>query len=106
MRSERGMTMKISASVSMMFRELPLLERFAAAARAGFDGVEIQVIDEGDPAEMAHAARAAGMPVVLMNLPLGYLFAVGPVLSGVPGRDAVLFGISPFFTPFPSSLLF
>src|SRR3546814_9556859 len=88
MRSERGMTMKISASVSMMFRELPLLERFAAAARAGFDGVEIQVIDEGDPAEMAQAARAAGMPVVLMNLPLGDLFAGGPGLSGVPGREA------------------
>ncbi|APL95095.1 hydroxypyruvate isomerase [Sphingobium indicum B90A] len=82
------MTMKISASVSMMFRELPLLERFAAAARAGFDGVEIQVIDEGDPAEMAQAARAAGMPVVLMNLPLGDLFAGGPGLSGVPGREA------------------
>lgn len=80
--------MKISASVSMMFREVPLLDRFAAAADAGFDGVEVQVIDEGDPAEMAAAADAAGMPVVLINLPLGDLLTGGPGLSGVPGREA------------------
>ncbi|AEG48378.1 Hydroxypyruvate isomerase [Sphingobium chlorophenolicum L-1] len=79
--------MKISASISMMFREVPILDRFAAAAKAGFDGVEIQVIDEGDPVEMAGAARAAGMPVVLINLPLGDLFVGGVGLSGVPGRE-------------------
>lgn len=79
--------MKISASVSMMFRELPLLDRFAAVAEAGFDGVEVQVIDEGAPVAMAQAARAANMPVVLVNLPLGDLFAGGMGLSGVPGRE-------------------
>ncbi len=82
------MTLKIGASVSMMFRELPLLDRFAAAAEAGFDGVEIQFIDEGDPAEMTRAARTAHIPVVLINLPLGDLMTGGPGLSGVPGREA------------------
>jgi hydroxypyruvate isomerase len=80
--------MKISASLSMMFREHALLDRFAAAAEAGFDGFEIQVIDEGEPAAMARAAAATGRPVVLINLPLGDLFAGGAGLSGVPGREA------------------
>ncbi len=82
------MTLRISASVSMMFRELPLTDRFAAAADAGFDGVEVQFIDEGEPVAMARAARASNMPVVLINLPLGDLFAGGAGLSGVPGREA------------------
>lgn len=79
--------MKISGSVSMMFREYPLLDRFAAAADAGFDGVEIQFIDEGAPAEMARAANAANIPVVLINLPLADLLTGGPGLSGVPDRE-------------------
>lgn len=82
------MTRKIGASVSMMFRELALLDRFAAVADAGFDGVEIQLIDEGDPAAMARAARAAGMDVALINLPLGDLITGGNGLSGVAGREA------------------
>lgn len=82
------MTLKIGASVSMMFRELPLLDRFAAAADAGFDGVEIQFIDEGDAIAMARAARAARMPVVLVNLPLDDVMGGGDGLSGVPGREA------------------
>ena len=72
----------------MMFRELPLLERFGAARAAGFGGVEIQFIEEGDPAAMARAARAAGVEVVLINAEMGDLRAGGPGLSGVPGREA------------------
>lgn len=32
----------IAADLSTLFREVPLLERFEAARRRGFDGVEIQ----------------------------------------------------------------
>jgi hydroxypyruvate isomerase len=71
-----------------MFRELPLLDRFAAAKAAGFEGVEIQVPGEGNPAEMARAARLAGIPVVLINVDLGDYLQGGPGLSGVPGREA------------------
>jgi hydroxypyruvate isomerase len=76
-----------TASVSFMFRELPLLDRFAAARDAGFAGVEIQVIDEGAPEAMAAAARGAEMPVVLINAPMGDYLAGGPGLSAVPGRE-------------------
>lgn len=70
-----------------MFRELPILERFAAARKAGFEAVEIQVIEEGAPEAMAAAARAAGIDVLLLNVSLGDFRSGGPALSGVPGRE-------------------
>ena len=76
-----------SASVSVMFRERPLLERFASARDAGFDGVEIQDLGEGDPVLMAAAARAAGVPVLLINADMGDFRRGGSGLSGVPGRE-------------------
>jgi len=79
--------MKLAASVSLMFRELPLLDRFDAARRAGFHGVEIQRLHEGDPAEMARAAQDAGVQVVLVNCGLADYLQGGPGLSGVPGRE-------------------
>lgn len=80
--------MRVSVSVSLLFRELPLLDRFAAARRAGFRGVEVQRLQEGDPAEMARAARDAGVEVVLVNCGLGDYLQGGAGLSGVPGREA------------------
>lgn len=82
------MARKFSTSISFMFRELPLLDRFPAAKAAGFDGVEIQVLGEGNPAEMARAAGAAGIKVVLINVDLGDYLQGGPGLSGVPGQEA------------------
>ncbi len=83
-----GQAIRFSASVSLMFRELPILERFDAARAAGFDAVEIQVIEEAAPDAMAAAARAAGIPVLLLNVSLGDFRAGGPALSGVPSREA------------------
>jgi hydroxypyruvate isomerase len=34
--------LRFAANVSMLFTEVPLLERFEAAARAGFAAVEMQ----------------------------------------------------------------
>ena len=36
-----------------MFTDIPLEARFAAAAAAGFEGVEIQRLDAAAPAEIA-----------------------------------------------------
>ncbi len=35
--------LKFAANISTMFTEMPLLDRFAAARDAGFEGVEILV---------------------------------------------------------------
>jgi len=63
---------RLAANLSLLFPELPFLERFAAAARAGFRYVEYQFpYGAGSAAEVAQRARDAGVQVVLHNLPGG-----------------------------------
>ena len=61
--------MQIIANISMLFTQRPIAERFAAAERAGFDGVEIQFPFEHEAVTLRQAAR--DVPVVLINLPAG-----------------------------------
>ena len=62
---------RFSANISLLFTEVDLPDRFAAAARAGFKAVEIQFPYGHDAALLAARARAAGVEVVLCNLPAG-----------------------------------
>ena len=63
---------KLAANLSMLFPQLPFAERFAAAAKAGFRYVEYQFpYPFGSAQEIAACARAAGVEVVLHNLPGG-----------------------------------
>ena len=80
--------MKIAANLSMLFTQLPLRERVVAAAAAGFDGVEIQFPYELAAIALKEALDAAGMPLVLINLPAGDLMSGGAGLAAVPARQA------------------
>jgi hydroxypyruvate isomerase len=80
--------MKISANLSLLFTEKPLLERIVAAAAAGFDGVEIQFPYEVPAIRLKEALERAGMPLVLINLPAGDLMQGGAGLAAVPQRQA------------------
>ena len=63
---------KLAANLSLMFPDLPFLDRFAAAARAGFRYVEYQFpYAFGGAAQVAERSRAAQVEVVLHNLPAG-----------------------------------
>jgi hydroxypyruvate isomerase len=63
---------KLAANLSLLFPQLPFLERFGAARKAGFRFVEYQFpYGFGTAAQVADAARAAGVEVVLHNLPAG-----------------------------------
>lgn len=62
---------RLAANLSLLFTERPFLERFDAAARAGFTGVEFQFPYAFDAHEIARAAQLAGVQVVLHNLPAG-----------------------------------
>ena len=62
---------RFAANLSMMFTEVPLLERFERAARAGFQAVELQFPYEVSAAEMAARLKGAGLQMVLHNLPAG-----------------------------------
>jgi len=63
---------KLAANLSTLFVERPFPERFAAARAAGFRYVEYQFpYPFGSAKEIAERARAAGVEVVLHNLPAG-----------------------------------
>jgi len=55
----------------MMFNERPFLERFAAAAQAGFKGVEYLFPYEHDKSALKQALADNGLTQVLHNLPAG-----------------------------------
>ena len=80
--------MKLSANLTLLFTELPLLERILAAAAAGFDGVEIQFPYEVPAIRLKEALERAGLPLALMNFPAGDFIEGGPGLAAVPQRQA------------------
>lgn len=77
-----------SANLSYLFTDLPFVERFAAAARAGFEAVEFHFPYAYPADELAAAARDAGVEVVLFNLPPGDWDGGERGLACVPGREA------------------
>jgi hydroxypyruvate isomerase len=79
---------KLAANVSMLFPELDFLERFAAAARAGFRYVEYQFPYAWPAAEVARRAREAGVQVVLHNLPAGDMARGERGIACLPARVA------------------
>ncbi len=79
--------MKIAANLSMLFTEVPLIERIGAAAQAGFEAVEIQFPYELPAGELKAALEQAGLPLLLINLPAADLLQGGPGLAAVPSRQ-------------------
>nr|WP_286674893.1 TIM barrel protein [Pseudomonas subflava] len=73
--------------MSLLFCELPLLQRVQAAAAAGFDGVEVQFPYEVPASQLREELERAAMPLVLINLPAGDLMAGGCGLAAVPERQ-------------------
>jgi len=78
---------KLAANLSMLFTERPFLERFAAAASAGFRAVEYQYPYDHAPEDVAASARAAGVEVVLHNMPRGDSARGEHGTACLPGRE-------------------
>jgi hydroxypyruvate isomerase len=62
---------RFAANLSMLFTELPFLDRFAAARAAGFRAVEYLFPYEFPKEEVAARLRGEGLRQVLHNLPAG-----------------------------------
>lgn len=62
---------RFSANLSMLFGEFDFLDRFDAAARAGFDAVEYIGPYEYPPETIAERLKRNGLEQALFNLPLG-----------------------------------
>jgi hydroxypyruvate isomerase len=78
---------KFAANLTMMFNEVPFLQRFDAAARAGFAAVEFLFPYEHPVGEIAQRLNAAGLQNVLFNLPPGDWSAGERGLAALPGRE-------------------
>jgi hydroxypyruvate isomerase len=78
---------RLAANVSTLFKELPFLERFAAARRAGFRAVEYQYPYDFKAEDVGAAAREAGVQVVLHNTPPGDAQRGEHGTACLPGRE-------------------
>ncbi|MCP5208369.1 MAG: hydroxypyruvate isomerase [Hahellaceae bacterium] len=62
---------KFAANLSMLFTELPFLERFSAARQAGFDGVEYLFPYDWPISDLQDRLQRSQLQQVLFNLPPG-----------------------------------
>ena len=79
---------KFAANLSMLYNELPFLDRFEAAARDGFLGVECLFPYAWSAQEMAARLQGNGLRQVLLNAPPGGTDAA----SSVAAWDSALRG--------------
>lgn len=78
---------RFAANLSMLFSEVEFLDRFGAAAAAGFHAVEFAYPYAFSPDEIADRVHAFNLEVVLFNAPPGNHAAGERGLASLPGRD-------------------
>ena len=79
---------RLAANLSMMFNEVPFLERFSAARKAGFEGVEFLFPYEFSAAELRSRMVGEGLTQVLFNMPPGDWAHGERGLAALPGRQS------------------
>lgn len=78
---------KFAANLTMMFNEVPFLQRFDAAAQAGFKAVEFLFPYEHTPEEVAAQLKENKLENVLFNMPPGDWAAGERGIASLPGRE-------------------
>ncbi|MCB9946625.1 MAG: hydroxypyruvate isomerase family protein [Rhodospirillaceae bacterium] len=79
---------RFAANLSMLFQDLPFLDRFAAAQAAGFGAVEFLFPYDHPADTVAGRLKAAGLQQALFNLPPGDWAGGERGLAALPGREA------------------
>ena len=79
---------RFAANLSMMFNEVPFLDRFALAAKAGFKGVEFLFPYEHPAAEIAARLKDNGLQQVLFNAPAGDFAKGERGMAAIPGKQS------------------
>ncbi len=79
---------RFAANLTLMYGEHAFLDRFAAAAKDGFRGVEIQYPYEHRAEEIRARLEACGLELVLINAPPGDVSRGERGLASIPGREA------------------
>lgn len=78
---------KFNANLTLLFNEVDFLDRFEAAARAGFKGVEYLFPYAYPKDELAERLDRHGLIQVLHNLPAGDWAAGERGIAVIPGRE-------------------
>jgi hydroxypyruvate isomerase len=78
---------KLAVNLSMIFTEVPLLERFALARAHGFDHIEIQFPYELSIEQIQTQLTIHDLSLCLINAPAGDLMTGGNGLAGIPGQE-------------------
>jgi hydroxypyruvate isomerase len=79
---------KFAANLTMMFNEVPFLQRFGAARNAGFDAVEFLFPYEHAAEVIAHELQNNRLHNVLFNMPPGDWAAGERGMASIRGREA------------------
>ena len=79
---------QFAANLTLMYTELPFLQRFAAAAADGFTAVEYLFPYAYPAAELAARLQGNGLQQVLFNAPPGDWDTGERGLASLPGREA------------------
>ena len=79
---------KFAANLTMMFNEVDFLDRFEAAAKCGFKGVEFLFPYAWDKDVLAEKLEKNGFQQALFNLPPGDWDAGDRGMAAIPGREA------------------
>lgn len=80
--------LRFSANLSLLFTELPFLQRFEAAKRAGFAAVEFQFPYEFPAEDILRALQDNSLKLVLFNVDADTLLQGGEGLAAVPEKQA------------------
>jgi hydroxypyruvate isomerase len=78
---------RFAANLSFLFTDLPFLDRFDAAAKAGFKGVEFMFPYAVPAADIRARLDANGLSLVLFNLPPGHWDKGERGFAALPGRE-------------------
>jgi hydroxypyruvate isomerase len=79
---------RFAANLSMLYNDVDFLDRFAAAARDGFQAVEYLFPYAYPAAQLAALLQAHGLSQVLFNAPPGNWDGGERGLACIPGREA------------------
>ena len=78
--------MKFCANLTLLYTEVPFIQRFARAAADGFRAIEIQFPYDTAIADIQQQLAKHQLKCVLINLPAGDLMHGGEGLAAVPAR--------------------
>ena len=79
---------RFAANLNFLFTDLPFLDRFDAAAKAGFKAVESTDLYSATPEEVAARLKACALELALFNVYAGDANKGERGLAALPGREA------------------